>query len=98
MRAAKIAEVCVAGVLDESLTWAPDGKVYCIVNPVKGFYLSGAAVYSVDPTETPAAPVKVAGGDEDDAFSRVVSGGKVFVSRDVRMGTLISDISGGNAS
>ncbi|OAA80293.1 Peptidase S9, prolyl oligopeptidase, catalytic domain protein [Akanthomyces lecanii RCEF 1005] len=36
----------------------------------------------------------VASGGEDDASSLVVSGGKVFVSRNVRIGTLISDISG----
>ncbi|KAJ6781746.1 hypothetical protein PWT90_08206 [Aphanocladium album] len=86
-------EVCVVHHGIDALTWAPDGKIYYI-GSVSESALSGVAVHEVDPMQTPASPLRVLGGFEDDPSSMVVAGGKLFVSRNVRRGTVISDKSG----
>lgn len=90
----KVAKVCTVSKYADNLTWAPDGKIYYINRAVENSCWSGNAVYAVDPAQLAPTPIKVLNGEDDEPSNLNLACGRVLVTRDIRNGTLISEVSG----
>lgn len=76
------------------VTWAPDGKIYFKTGTIIDRDTAGYSVYCIDPAVDSPEVVKVACGEDDDASSIQVAGGKLLVNRAVRFINIISDLDG----
>ncbi|KAF4453128.1 hypothetical protein F53441_4125 [Fusarium austroafricanum] len=76
------------------LNWASDGQIYFITGTPDNIDSGGSAVYKTDPSADTQGFVKVAYGVEDDASEILLRGGKVLVTRAVRLVDVICELEG----
>lgn len=85
--------LCYVKSTVESLCMTPNGKLYFLTS-LDGVVMKPDVVFCVDTTEQTPTMTKVACGDDDGADSLVRVGEQVLINRQVRTGTVISDLNG----
>ena len=77
-----------------NLEWAADGKLYFMGVSPMGEMFGGFAIFSVDPAQDSPSFVRVAYGEQDDAISIRIAGDKLLAKREMRLGSIISEVGG----